>query len=705
MKSIKLTALMFVVLLFSVNINAQSNKSQNWCSTDQHAVEMRKQDPSLIQKQQELEDYILEFKKTYNPIDPTAKKATIIIPVVVHNITHDGGVGSVTKAAIEGQLVTLNEDYNRLNGDAVNTRPLFAPYAGAIDIEFRLAHLDPNGNCTEGIVRAESPYSLSTSTNMAENVKSVSYWSSQNYFNIWVIDEIENNGTTYVAGYAQFPGNNNNGTYGVVVADQNFGPGYRVLTHELGHCLNLLHTFNYGNCNGGGDQCSDTPPVIEQSFDCDPNRNTCSNDGPFYGGDVVDQFENYMSYANCQNMYSLQQETRVMSILNNTNTSNGLAHLSTSANLAATGTGNPYGPVTCAPIADFLYDKEFVCEGGSVTFTDDSYNAIPTAWNWTFIGGTPSSSTVANPTITYNTSGVYSVTHQPSTSAGAGSITKNSIITVSSLTANYIGPISDGFENTTQFNNDWIIGSGTDAYDWQNTTNAAATGSRSIKVDNYSVVSSASDVDYIISPSYDLSASANKTVKFKVAFAKKASSNTDRLMVYYSLDCGGTWNLKLPLTTSNLVTAPDHTNLFIPTASEWVEKTIDFTAIGSSTNIRFKFQFESGGGNNIYLDDINIGGANGIEDLMNSIGSMNVYPNPTNSSAHISFQLKQNIKNLSIIVRNTLGQEVAKIINGQSFNSGKYTLEIDKEGKLSSGVYLIEFNADNIIKTQKLIIQ
>jgi len=161
----------------------------------------------------------------------------------------------------------------------------------------------------------------------------------------------------------------------------------------------------------------------------------------------------------------------------------------------------------------------------------------------------------------------------------------------------------------------------------------------------------------------------------------------------------------MPITTGNLKTAPDQTTPFIPNSSQWVEKTIDFTSLGASTNIRLKFQFESAGGNNIYLDDINIGGAVGVDEFFDNIGSFYVYPNPTHSNAQISFNLIKDVKNLSIKIRNTLGQVVTEVVNGQSFNSGKYTLKIDEERKLASGIYFVEFNADKNSKTKKLIIQ
>jgi uncharacterized delta-60 repeat protein len=58
--------------------------------------------------------------------------------------------------------------------------------------------------------------------------------------------------------------------------------------------------------------------------------------------------------------------------------------------------------------ADFSADIVDICAGSSVNFTDES-TGIPTSWEWTFEGGTPSSSTEQNPEVTYNTPGDYDV--------------------------------------------------------------------------------------------------------------------------------------------------------------------------------------------------------------------------------------------------------------------------------------------------------
>ena len=84
------------------------------------------------------------------------------------------------------------------------------------------------------------------------------------------------------------------------------------------------------------------------------------------------------------------------------------------------------------PQALFTANPTTGCAPLVVQFTDQSlFN--PTSWNWTFAGGTPSSSTAQNPTITYNTPGVYDVTLTVSNAAGSNTVTMTSFIDVENL--------------------------------------------------------------------------------------------------------------------------------------------------------------------------------------------------------------------------------------------------------------------------------
>ena len=62
-----------------------------------------------------------------------------------------------------------------------------------------------------------------------------------------------------------------------------------------------------------------------------------------------------------------------------------------------------------ALVADFEADKTTTCAGTSVSYTNNSYYTVD-SYYWTFEGGTPSSSTQENPTVTYNSPGEYDVT-------------------------------------------------------------------------------------------------------------------------------------------------------------------------------------------------------------------------------------------------------------------------------------------------------
>ncbi len=93
------------------------------------------------------------------------------------------------------------------------------------------------------------------------------------------------------------------------------------------------------------------------------------------------------------------------------------------------------------PVSNFTGTPTTVCVGSNVNYSDLS-TGFPNYWQWTFPGGTPATSLAQNPSVTYNTPGVYSVTLQVSNSSGTSTFTRSSYITVnacSAPTANFAG--------------------------------------------------------------------------------------------------------------------------------------------------------------------------------------------------------------------------------------------------------------------------
>jgi PKD repeat protein len=91
---------------------------------------------------------------------------------------------------------------------------------------------------------------------------------------------------------------------------------------------------------------------------------------------------------------------------------------------------------TAPPVADFIGNPTSQNAGKNISFNDQSSN-FPTSWNWVFTGGTPSSSTNQNPTITYTTPGTYTVELTASNDIGTNTETKVGYITITDAEVEY----------------------------------------------------------------------------------------------------------------------------------------------------------------------------------------------------------------------------------------------------------------------------
>jgi len=79
--------------------------------------------------------------------------------------------------------------------------------------------------------------------------------------------------------------------------------------------------------------------------------------------------------------------------------------------------------------SNFSCGNVMPCEGSTVQFNDLSAGAI-TTWDWTFEGGTPSTSTEQNPLVTYDTQGNYDVTLYVSDGITNSTLTEENMIDV-----------------------------------------------------------------------------------------------------------------------------------------------------------------------------------------------------------------------------------------------------------------------------------
>lgn len=691
-----------LVLMLPVGLSAQSTAVQNEkCLAHHYYLEMMDQDPAFRAAQQQLELETQAFTAqdwAKRQTSSGQKNAAVvrIIPVVFH-VIHEGGAENITRAQIVDQIDSLNKDFRRLNADAASTPSVFQSVGGDAEIEFRLATLNPNGNCTDGVVRLNSPL-----TNDARNnVKALSYWPSNKYLNIWIVKSIENTSGSAgtVLGFAQFPGGSA-ATDGVVMRSDVVGSigtaGWnndgRTATHEIGHWLNLRHIWGDANC--GSDFVTDTPTHQTSNNGCPAWPHITCGNGP--NGDM---FTNYMDYTNgdCQDIFSIGQCARMNAALSSS--TSGRNNLWSASNLIATGTSTPTGAV-CVPIAEFVNNVHYVCEGTTINFTDGSWNGTPDTWSWDFPGGTPSSSTAQNPSIQYNTAGTYDVTLTVTNSAGTDTYTETaSVVVVPAVGLNSI-PYSEGFETLTFPGNEWAVENG-GGNTWALTGNATHTGLNSVYINNYTG-NITQTTDIFLTTTFNLSNVTQANMTFWLAFAARSASSTDQLKVFASTTCGQLWNIRYNKTGTALSTAGIITANFVPTAAQWRQETVNIasSSYNNKPNVRFKFEYLQGNGNNIYIDDINIDGTVGLNEVLEASLGLNVYPNPVMNAATVDFTLTEK-NTIKIDVVDVLGQVVNEIAE-TTLDAGEYQFELP--AGLSSGIYSVRLNVNGYTTARKVVI-
>lgn len=642
------------------------------------------------------------------------------IPIVFH-ILHTNGPENISNQVIYDVVAQLNIDYKKLDPDTTTIDPFFQARATAPNLVFQLATIDPNGNCTNGIIRHYDPNTIwdQTSPGYAYTGTGTGKWDPRKYMNIYIVKSITDGGSGggggIIVGYTYRPGTLGSGSAAdAIVYNVSFldipTKEVRSLEHEIGHWLNLAHTF--GSTNNPGVSCGDdflgtisgvpiddTPKTLGFFSTC-PAQTPNSCDVSNYAN-----VENIMDYSSCPKMFTLGQAKRMRYTL--TQATSGRNNLVSSANKIATGVRNP---LVCSPVANFGADKRNVCVGTAVTFADSTENALVTTYQWDFPGGNPATSNLANPSVTYATPGTYAVTYTATNTAGSDVITKTSYITVYSSTADIQSGYSESFESITVPNTEWTVENPTGP-GWVQTNSVGFTGNSSMKIDNYT--NSASQVETFYTPSYNISGinSANPTITFtfKLAYQRKSTGASEKLQVFSSTNCGQTWQQRYSKSGSGLATVTGaNTSAFTPTsAADWRTETVSLSAVLSQTNVKFKFVFTSdanGDNNNVYVDDINIMNPSiGIAENMQDALSYNVYPNPSKGNVFVSFNTdKAQIVKLELI--DMLGRTIDTPVN-KNLAAGDYEFTFGGGKQLSSGVYFSKLTIGGYTYTKKIIVE
>ena len=685
--------------------NTRDGESVEYCHQHKRFNELMS-DPALAAEYTMNQQLLQQREEEMKNEEPT-RGTVYTIPVVFH-VVHYGGAENISREQMLDAVAILNRDYRLLNADAANvhfdfnaSNPDAVCQPSDVEIEFVLATKAPNGACFSGITRTFS----ATTNNLGEDAQGneldnidgadqlnaiiagndvyQGQWPANKYLNIIVAKSI--NGA---AGYTYNPGFGTSMEYNSiwVLADYTGSIGTsspnrsRTLTHEVGHWLNLSHPWGGNNDPGiacGTDGVADTPQT-RGSTSCNLNENFC---GPRAN------VENYMDYSYCTKMFTQGQVDRMRAAI--TASAGGRNNIWTASNLALVGAD--VEPTLCS--AQFSAPRRAICVGESLQFSDESYNAA-TGWTWTFAGGTPANSTSQDPVVTYNTPGVYTVTLTATDGTSTDGETKTDYITVLPVGASL--PYHEGFETLDNLTNSrWLVENPGNNNKWDVTNTAGHTGTKSAKLGNYG--QPAENIDELISFPVDLSgvnSTDGVTLSFRYAYRKRNADNDDYLKVFLSSDCGQDWELRKTMHNSTLSNEVITSN-WTPALADW--ETVHMTNVTASfweSNFRFKFRFESDGGNNIFIDDINIYAGDPSDNIVlgtdenELFQNVNLYPNPADEEVNLRFTVAAG-QTVTVAVTDLMGN----VIQHHTINANQGTnLVLLSTNELAAGMYLVRLN-------------
>ena len=326
---------------------------------------------------------------------------TLVIQVVMHIISKTDGTGNITDDQVKSQIQILNEDYEAL----ANTHG--APGNDA-KVKFVLARFDPMGNPTSGIERVTNDSYFSEGDGGSSSpMKTALHWDTTRYFNLYSsgLDSVG------LLGYATFPQESaGQPDDGVVVAYQSVGlnPAYTpydlgaTATHEVGHYLGLLHTFQSG-CGTtstpftSGDLLGDTNREKTANYGCAAVASGCNDN-------KNSPIENYMDYSQdtCMTTFSVEQSNRIRCGIIN------------------------YRMINTEPTSLFTFTSAALATTFTSTSTDAESTAAQLHYNWNF--GDGMASTDQNPTHTYATAGSFDVTLEVVDPGSASATSKQTVV-------------------------------------------------------------------------------------------------------------------------------------------------------------------------------------------------------------------------------------------------------------------------------------
>lgn len=433
--------------------------------------------------------------------------------------------------------------------------------------------------------------------------------------------------------------------------------------------------------------------------------------------------QNYMEYAYCQIMFTPGQKDVMRTAIQGEDSFR--SNLITAQNHEATGI-DVTGPVVCIPKPAISASRKYVCIGQNVTFQDKSFNGVVTSREWIFQDGSPATSTAANPTVSFTSFGPKSVTLKVTNSAGEATEVFAGYIDVMETHAAYTGPKSFNFEEATQWE-ELRYNNVNDNYGKFGPSNLGFNSNGAVKLGLYKDISNTlpgtqdsryysnlgGQIDEIITPTFDLRHTSGVTFSFDYSYASNAVISTDiteKIQVFYSRDCSETW-VPLGTTSTSTVSGPalisggfaGGSNYAPVSGNDWKNSSRAFNVTAADSKTRFKIQFTSSDfSNNLFIDNIMIGGSLGLADDFSTEHELVVSPNPVVGGGNLNIQYTAGNEPVTFTLRNLQGEAISTIVRNEMNQAVSFGFEISEN--IAASYYFLEVRSAGASTVKKIAV-
>ena len=626
---------------------------------------MFENDPRLRTQSQEFSKTIPS-----GPVVTSYRTNSIVtIPIVVHIVLNNPN--RVTDADVQWQIDKLNLDYSGLNPDSTNIPIEFQAVRGHSQIRFTLARRTPSGQLTNGIERVLSSAGSDVNKSIDPIKRTAQggadVWDPSSYLNLWVGNDASGQG---ILGYAQFPTSGSLSDDGVFINVRSWSnnscytlPQYRLgrtAVHEIGHYFGLLHNWgddgtactgdDFKNLTTVGSSCSlpaglfNPPGQGNTAADIGDTPNQAgSNAGVCPTGVKTDacspsspgiMYQDYMDYTDdpCYSMFTKKQAERMEWVIDNCRSGLKTSLGGIVPPGAVTLDASPYQSVNpggseVIGCTSFAYPSTIPCPGNfipKVRIRNNGLNPLNTVTVGMIInGGAPVIQTLS-PNLPFGyttvvtfaafpvTTGTYTIKFYTTTPNGINpdQVPSNDTLTTTLTVSTPLPiPVTEGFESSTFPPPGWTILNPNADFTWVRVT-PGHNSNFSAAIDNYNN-DGLGRIDELRTPKIIFAPTDSAIlISFDVAHKYYPDpTNYDTLSVLVSNDCGATFTTVYKKWGPELATADTSSLAYItPANSDWRTEKISVTgSFLSAGNIIVAFRNSNRFGNNIFLDNINIG--------------------------------------------------------------------------------------------------